>query len=174
MILRGNLSVRGLYAWDSTLFENFVVPEGVDKDLICTNILAELGELEVLYPDPEYMKEIIGYWSEKQLDKWTKLLSTLELEYAPISNYNRHIVHGSVAGNTTTNKVKAYNEQNNFVDYQQDVGSSSENYTTDITGSNGVYSSQKLVTEELELREKFNIYDLIIKDFKLRFCLLVY
>ena len=48
MILRSSLSIRALYKWDNTLFDNFHLPEDVDKDVICSNILSELGEFEIL------------------------------------------------------------------------------------------------------------------------------
>lgn len=234
MIQRSSLSVRGLYNWDNTLFDNMVLPTGVDKDLLVTNILSELGELEVLYPDSDYMKKIIGYWSQKQLPTWTKLATTLSLEYDPLNSYKKHTVHegedskhtdhsgtdgrnithegsdskhrenAEVKNSTETNKVKAYNEAVNYVDYKQDTitgndtvdeTESNENsfertdttnktfeqtdtgtnaFERTVTGNIGIYPSQRLLSEELDLREKYNIYDMIIKDFKLRFCLLLY
>lgn len=174
MIQRSSLSVRGLYKWDNSLFDNMVLPEDVDKDLLVTNILSELGELEVLYPDSDYMKEMIGYWSQKQLPTWEKWSEDLAVEYDPINNYKKHTTHTGNKQNTTTNKVKAYNESQNFVDYTQDQDYATNGFTRDVTGNVGIRSYQSLLEEELNLRDRYNIYNLIIKDFKLRFCLLLY
>lgn len=174
MILRSNLSIKGLYTWDKTLFDNMVLPEGVDRDLLITHILSEFGELEVLYPDSDYMKELIGYWSKMQMPTWDKWNEALKTDYDPINNYHKHTVHTGTDDNTNTNKVKAYNEQNNFVDYQQDISNGSKEFTRDVTGNIGIYSFQKLLGEEIDMRDKYNIYSLIARDFKLRFLLLVY
>lgn len=174
MIQRSDLSIRGLYAWDNTIFDNLVLPEGVDKDILCSNILSEFGELEILYPDSEYFKDILGYWSRKQLPTWEKWNEELNLEYDPINNYRKHTEHEGEKNNTNTNKVKAYNEATNFVDYQQNINNGDNKFTRDVTGNVGIRSYQALLEEELNLRDKYNIYNLIMRDFKLRFCLLLY
>lgn len=174
MIQRSSLSIRALYKWDNTLFDNFHLPEDVDKDVICSNILSELGEFEILYPDSDYMKEIIGYWSLKELPKWNKINDVLKKQYDPLNSYKKHTVHDGTNGNTATNKVKAYNEETDFVDYQQDSDEGENHYVRDVTGSIGIYPFQRLVGDEVDLRNKYNIYDLIIRDFKLRFCLMLY
>ena len=174
MIQRSSLSIRALYRWDNTIFDNFHLPEDVDKDILCSNILSELGELEVLYPDSDYMKEIIEYWSLKELPNWNKINNALKLNYDPTINYRKHTVHDGTADNIATNKVKAYNESQNFVDYRQDVDDNENHYERTVDGNIGIYSFQRLLRDEVELRDDFNIYDLIIRDFKLRFCLLVY
>ena len=174
MIQRSSLSIRGLYKWDNTLFDNMVLPSDVDKNILVTNILSELGELEILYPDSDYMKEIIGYWSKKQLPTWEKWEEELSMDYDPINNYKKHTTHSGNKQNTSTNKVKAYNEAQNFVDYRQDIDNGTNGFTRDVTGNVGIRSYQSLLEEEINLRDKYNIYNLIIKDFKLRFCLLLY
>ena len=55
-----NMSTLGLFTWDKTLFSLMVIPEGMDKDTLVDNILAETAELEVLYTNPTVMKNLIG------------------------------------------------------------------------------------------------------------------
>ena len=83
------LSILGLYRYDPTLFENFQIPEALDKTVLIDNLLLDCAELEVLYPDLDFLKIIIGRWSEKSLPVWDKLYKTTVLEYDPIENYNR-------------------------------------------------------------------------------------
>ena len=49
------------------------------------------------------------------------------------------------------------------------------NNTNEYTfGNVGVTTTQKLITEEIELRMKYNIYELIANEFKEKFCNLIY
>ena len=212
-VLRATLSILGLYHQDNTIFDNLVLPEDVSKDILISNLLSELAELEILYPDTDYMKGIIGMWSQKELPKWQYLMDTLDIAYDPINNYSKHTIHhgtdelhtldtslttdethtSDTGSNTTTTSVKGYNETS-FVDSDQTVTSTGDtgskivtnnksdtgskmdtkDFDRTVTGNVGIYSFSKLIQEEMDLREKYNIYDLIIKDFKLRFCILVY
>ena len=172
-ILRATLSIRGLYEWDNTIFDNMVLPSDIDRDMLISNLLAELAELEILYPDPVYMKGLIGMWSQKELPKWEKLDSVLSEDYDPINNYVKTTHHDGDDTDTTTTSVKGYNETS-FVDSDQTHDVLHKTFDRTVKGNVGIYSFSKLISEEMELREKYNIYDLIIKDFKLRFCILVY
>ena len=78
-----------MYNWDTTIFDNFTIPEELDKELLTDTIMLELGELELIYNDPSFMKFAIGSWSRKELPIWNKLYETTKLEYDPIENYNR-------------------------------------------------------------------------------------
>lgn len=83
------LSIITLYNYDPTIFDDLVLPTELDKDLLTDNIMLELGELELLYNDPDMMKFAIGRWSSKDLKKWEDLYTTTVLDYNPIENYNR-------------------------------------------------------------------------------------
>ena len=85
-----HLSVLGLYNWDSSIFDNFELPEGVKLSTIVENLLIETAELEVMYTDPDTLKMLIGIWSRKQCGVWERLYATTEYEYNPIENYNRY------------------------------------------------------------------------------------
>lgn len=100
------LSVLGLYNYDDTLFDNMAVPAGVDKtNVLIPNLLADLAELEVIYPDPEIMKTIIEVWSKKQLPVWSKLMDTVNLDYNPIYNKDGYYEEDETADRDTTNSV---------------------------------------------------------------------
>lgn len=81
-----NLSILGLYKWDNTIFDLLTIPQGLDKDVLVDNLLMELSELEILYPDADIMKIAIGRWSAKEFPIWEKLYKTTILEYNPIWN----------------------------------------------------------------------------------------
>ena len=87
------VSVLGLYNNDDSLFDLMNYPDGMtdtDKDCVKNSILTECAELEVLYPNPTVMKNMIGLWSYKELFYWQRVYNASQLEYNPIENYRRH------------------------------------------------------------------------------------
>ena len=226
-----NMSLLGLLQWDDTLFDLLVVPTALNKENLINNLLAETAELEVLYPNPTVLKNLIGIWSNKQLDVWNRLFATTQYEYNPIENYNRH-EEGSTEGGTTethsgsdtrtisevtggrdttnaTGKtghwVAGYDaptptaQNDGLFKQSRDEGEGETTIayggtkgTTDALahgervattnegehelhahGNIGVTTTQKLIREQRDI-ERFNLYDIIIEDFKMRFCILVY
>lgn len=83
------LSLEGMYNYDSTLFQGFNVPKQIDKSTAITTICHRCREFELLYPDMEFLKNRITWWSKKNQRSWEKLAETLDLEYNPIENYDR-------------------------------------------------------------------------------------
>ena len=87
------MSLLGLYTYDDTLFDNMAFPDDFtedDKELFINNLLMECAELEVLFTDPDFMKNAIGVWSAKEVYVWNRLYEAVTADYDPIENYNRH------------------------------------------------------------------------------------
>lgn len=97
-----NLSPLGLYQWDQSVFDLMVIPQALDKPTLIDNLLAETAELEVLYPNPVVFKNLVGVWSNKQLDIWNRLWETTQYEYNPIENYNRYETGSDDSSGTRT------------------------------------------------------------------------
>lgn len=92
MGMGASLSLIGLYQWNNGLFETMAIPDGFtneQKDLLINAILLECGELEVIYPEYNFMKFAIEAWSHKELPTWQRIYNASLLEYNPIENYNR-------------------------------------------------------------------------------------
>lgn len=86
------LSVLGMYHWDDSLFSEMVYPTQFtddEKQTVVQNILAECAELEILFPDWEILKSMIGLWSKLELPVWQRIYTAALKEYNPIENYNR-------------------------------------------------------------------------------------
>lgn len=193
------LSILGLYNYDNSIFNLFVVPDGMDKELIINNILLECAEMEIIYPEPDIMKNAIGLWSNKQLESWERMYKAMQLEYDPIYNYDRFeewldsntaTTHSNTNSNlnrkgSTKHQVNAFNS--GITDSNID---SIDNTDTDNTNTNsnnsaigahsghlygniGVTTSQQMLQSEIDI-SKFIVQDYIIEQFKDRFCLLVY
>lgn len=84
-----SISIYGLYMWDHTLFDDMIIPETIDKEILVENIITTLEPLPVIYPDASFMKLAIRSWSTKEVHNWIKLNDALTIDYEPLENYNR-------------------------------------------------------------------------------------
>lgn len=101
--------------FDSTLFDDMRLPEGVEKNLVVNCILERYGDTALANPDPEWMKHYIRTWSARRLPIWEKLDATLHLEYNPIENYDRKedIEEKRTTNRTTSGTASGTNGETN-------------------------------------------------------------
>ena len=193
--------IRALLDYDNTLFDNMVVPDGVSLADVVDNIIFKCGDTPLFCPEPAVMKYYLGKWSAKRLDQWKRYQKALELEYDPISNYDRieehedSFTHGHnvetdddlKSSNNVENLISAdnsskYQADNKGIETGSDIRDISEKHSgTDlrkinsrIHGNIGVTTSQQMLTSELELIPELNLVDYITEDFKIEFCLYIY
>ena len=143
------LSILGLYQWgmsdNNDIFENLILPDGINKELVTNTILEQCAEFEILYPDFDYMKFSIGLWSQRwyrTFDKWNK---DLQIEYNPIHNYDRteewtetdkgNATSTDSANSVSDNFVTAYNSDE-LRKESQNKAESSGTQTADTTNEN--------------------------------------
>lgn len=192
MALRATMSVLGLYNWDDTLFDDMVLPTGVDKEIVIGDIIKNCANLEIGIPDWDILKYSIKIWSKKNLWSWTKLFNSTQFNYNPIWNKDGEITETLIASDngggtntgtvTSENSVSGYNV-NQYSPESKNVttpntswtenNSRGETRTRKEQGNIGVTSTQQLIKEEREISD-FSIYDIITQSFKEEFCLLVY
>lgn len=194
------MTLLGLYNYRPDLFDLLTLPAGIDKDTCVDNILMRADEMEVLYPDPDFMHDAIGLWSKKWARTFSKWYTALSISYDPLNNYDRHEEWtdenngvGTVKETATDqssasvdNKISAYNSST----MQPDTSSSSSgsgSSTLDNTnttqnknvrkgrayGNIGVTTSQQMLREELSVAE-WNLYDQIADIFLKEFIIPVY
>lgn len=162
------LSLLGLYQYNEQLFDGLRLPSGVNKDTFVNNLLVETAEFEILYPDPEFMANMIAIWSSKELPVWEELEKTRHYDYDPISNYDRNEESTNIG--ESLGKVAGYNA----TDLVNSSGASTDvKRRARMWGNIGVTTTQQMINEQREV-VKFNISDYIIDSFKRRFCLLIY
>lgn len=162
------LNLLALYQYNEQLFDGLRVPEGVDRDTLVNNLLAETAEFEILYPDPEFMANMIGVWSMKEMPVWEELEKTRHYDYDPISNYDRN--EESTNTGESLGKVAGYNAS----DLVNSSGASTDvKQKARMWGNIGVTTTQQMIEEQRRV-VKFNMTDYIIESFIKRFCLLVY
>lgn len=186
--MRGaTLSLLGLYNWDNSILDPMRLPDDIDTNILFPDLLSECAELEILYPEPDTFKTILGAWSAHRKPIWERMLSVGELVYNPIENYDRNESWTDTANSHSSGTLKNYSAGYNpnvngtnpaLVQQNQDDsnGSSSGGVTHSgrVHGNIGVTTSQQMATQELELAEKLDIYRYIITDFKRRFCIPLY
>ena len=162
------LSLLGMYKYDNTLFDKLQLPETINKERFINNLLAETAEFEILYPDIDFLRNIIGAWSEKEFVVWEKLEKTTKYDYDPICNYDR-TEEWEETGNALE-KVAAYNSENMVNSSGADTKAGRKGR---IKGNIGVTTTQQMIAEEREI-VKFNLENYIIQEFIQRFCILIY
>ena len=148
------VTLWGFYQYDKTLFDDIVLPDGIDKGNLIADIMRNSGDLYPYHQVPEYLKRNITYWFARRLFDFGRMYDALRAEYSPIENYDRKenisrdyensgIDKASTTlGSTTTstnigtndneNKVSAYNE-NDYANREKDT--QSYNSTVTNTGS---------------------------------------
>lgn len=142
------VSILTMYNNYTDIFDDMVLPAGVDKDLTINSITTELAEMDLLYSNPIVLKPLISVWSNKEIRIWEKLYNTTTLDYNPIDNYDRtetetttnertNTANGT-QDNTTTNDLSIVSDNTHKVagyDSGTLVTSESDNGTVDNTGT---------------------------------------
>ena len=195
-----SLSFIGLYNWDSSLFDLMEIPTRedypIDKNVLIDLLLMETAELEVIYPDFDFMKQALGRYSVSRKNSWERMLEALSEKYNPLHNFDRNEEYtdnetgnntssntNTVTG-TTTEQTTGFNSET-FVDRgKQDISGNTSStgnsnatrqltHTARLFGTIGVTKSQEMLKDELEVR-KTDFYKIVVEEIKNRFCLLVY
>ncbi|MBO7693239.1 MAG: hypothetical protein J6T10_11475 [Methanobrevibacter sp.] len=83
------ITLIGFNNYYENLWDLLIVPSGINKQELINNILMKGGEFEVLYSNPEFMKNMIGVWSSKWMHTMERWVKALSINYEPLENYDR-------------------------------------------------------------------------------------
>lgn len=200
-MIYSKLSLMGLYNYDKTIFDLFEVPASVDRDILVQNLMLDTADMEILYPNPNVMKQAIGFWSESRIEAWNHMEDALHMNYNPIHNYDRNeeytdtVVEKGTSNGTSTTKssgeathsVSAFNTAAGLTDAEKNSAKDSGEATSQGATSNdkniehkahlygniGVTTTQEMIESELKLRET-DMYKIVEREFISKFILLVY
>lgn len=163
--MRGTLSMIGLYNYDNSLFDNLTIPDGLNADILTAAILEICGECEVIYPDFDFCRYMLGWFSQRHFYTWNELYKTLNYEYDPIANYDRKAEwsedetttgNGNSTGNvtstgngnsTSTAAVTSFNSYD-FKDASKNTGESSTTNSENSTGEVKTDTTRNLTRKE--------------------------
>ena len=87
------ITLLGMYEYLNSegidLFSEMTLPAEIDKDILVDSIMLRGAEFEILYSEPQTMRNAIGAWSRKWQHTLTKWAKALAIEYDPLENYDR-------------------------------------------------------------------------------------
>lgn len=75
---------------NSDMFSLLKLPEGIEKDVFTDTLMLRGGEFELLYGDPYFEQQAVGAWGRKWYRTFQKWIEALNIEYAPLENYDRY------------------------------------------------------------------------------------
>ena len=198
---RATLTILGLYQWDPTIFDGMQLPAAIDRNTLIGNIVLECAGLEITLPNAEIFKSMLTTWSNSRIDAWSKMVTALQSQYNALHNYDRtethtdkwsndstkNMVQSSGGSDTTTTKTAAFDGDSlatageNKTAYggtanttNTDKDSGTRDYTIKAYGNIGVTTSQQMLESEMQLRGKYDIYSIIVSEFRNKFCILIY
>ena len=103
--MRPWISILGIYNHYSDVFDELTIPaaselradldlltpEPLDRSLLISKILLDLGELPLIYTEPETLKAMIGVWSSVNHGNFLAMWETMLYKYNPIWNKDGRI-----------------------------------------------------------------------------------
>lgn len=165
------VTLWGFYQYDNTLFDDIVLPDGIDKDNLVSDIMRNSGDLYPYHQVPEYLKRNINYWFARRLFDFDRMYQALRAVYSPIENYDRkeNIVRDyensgadkasttlgssttstNVGSNDNENKVSAYNESD-YTNREKDTQSFNSTVTNTGSGTDTTQTEYGLKRKEVE------------------------
>ena len=84
--MRATLTLMGMYRTRPDILDEFILPSEINRNVFIDNLLMVTGEMEVLYTNPDFLKDAIAAWSRMELANWEWLFSTQHYDYNPIWN----------------------------------------------------------------------------------------
>ena len=197
-------TLLGMYQFDNSILSDYVLPDGMDRDILNGTILDYCGENAVRYGDPETLHAMINLMFRKNQKVYQELWDSLNFDYDPLLNYDltieetrkhsgedgteREVNNHDKSNGTTETKVSAYNsngyspsEQASGETKNDSNGKETTKFTTDR--SEGVsrreYGDNSARSTQYMIKEQrevvdFNLYDRIRRDFEKEITISVY
>lgn len=143
------LTLQGLYNYDSRLFDLMKVPKQLNVNTVIRTLCDRTRELELLYPELQYMKQRIGIWSDRNMWSWQKMCDVLEKEYDPIENYDRTEEWSDQNQSTETSHDQS-DESNGFENVRTDnlkEKNSGTNRRQNVAFNSGLTDAEKNIVD---------------------------
>ena len=93
MMSQAKMTMLGLQRYlaykNDTIFAELSLPSGIDKETVENSILDSGSDFEVLYPNPDTFKMMVGIWSKKYERTIIKWQEACNIEYTINENLKR-------------------------------------------------------------------------------------
>lgn len=100
--------------YDSTLFDDIILPEGLNKDILVAEIISKSGDLYPYYQVPPVLKKNITYWFIRRRYDFEQMYKALTATYSPIENYDRYeTTTRNYINSGKDNTTRTYKNENN-------------------------------------------------------------
>ena len=194
------MTLNGLYDYgqlrNDDLFEDMILPDHLDKEVVLNSILIECGELPVMWADYPFLKNQIRVWFKRKKPIFDKMVELMEAEFNPLYNYDRYEEYedsetekgsatSSGSGNATNTNAATSYESETFknTDKQTSQSSNSANSSSDnkrdlkhsahLFGNIGITTSVDMLLQATEWYSR-DIPKIIAEEFKCDFCIGLY
>ena len=200
--MQPGITLLSMISWNPNILDNLHIPTNLNLEAIQINLIDECGELPLTVTNPKQFGILLDKWSTIQLDKWNRMQKALDIEYNPLENYDRqeigddtrtpNLTNTYTDKNPNANKSNIKNYKNGYNSNSQVLSDSSEStmgtnietsnkstgteknhHDWHIHGNIGVTTSQQMLQSELDVAKNL-VADVIVDDFKNKFCIVVY
>lgn len=168
------INIIDLYGYG--IFDEIVLPDGIDHDLLINSIIDKCGLSTPLYTDEILLTQKINIFFLKNAHTFERLYNAYMAEYNPIHNYDRYesITNKNQRSGNDVVKVSPYDTDNFINDSSTDRAESIDNeHTAHIYGNIGVTTSAQMLDQELSLLPRLNFYNVVSNLFYDEFCIKV-
>lgn len=123
------LTLIGMHNYTKgAIWDNIMLPAGIDKDVLCNEILKQCGEFPLIYPDDEFLKAQIQMFFKKWYHNFERWYAAYTEEYNALYNVD-------VTSNITEHGV---NEANSASEGSVSAGTSRNGASTTNTSGSGI------------------------------------
>lgn len=133
------LTLIGLYNYDHTLFNTLTFPTGIDKNHVIDTILMRGGEYEVIYSNPDWLKQMFTTWSATHafmFEEWLRANEALS-EVAPLENYDR-IENWSDSASSSEHESLSSSANESLSSSESNASSVSSSGSESMNGQNNI------------------------------------
>lgn len=95
----------GMYNHDEALFDEMILPSGINREDLINTFLFNYGEFPVMYPSWSILKFAIGVWSKKWYHSIERIIRAMTEDYDPLHNFDRHELYTDKEDRKGTNST---------------------------------------------------------------------
>ena len=187
------LTIAGLHQYsEGHIWDGLELPEGIDKDILISEIIRQCSEFSVIYTDPIFLNKMIQTWGKKWYHNFDRWINAYNFEYNALYNLdveatytddNRTHTKGESDSNGTITGQKAAYDSEVFKNAIHDINSNhstgentvkTDNVRTERRfGNQGITMSQEMLAAEYDIW-KANVYQMMAEIFATEFCICIY
>lgn len=150
---------------DRSVFEQMILPEGIDKEVLIGAILMRCQEFELLWSDPDFMIDAVNVWSRKHYPTFDKWIKALNIQYDPLYNYDRTEEYtDSHTGNYSREGVDTSSGSNTRTDDLTLTNNLTDTNDITLTHSEKAYNDNNFVASQKDVTDQDQTHTGTVKN----------